>query len=101
MQVSRLTTDHTVLTVARLTVSKILSHVAGYTLLMESNLNVQENLLSPGIVVSITKAIVRKRLSLVSNAVNSPKNLSDLDFSNKIVIHEYPVGPDRLKLRTN
>ena len=101
MQVSRLTTDHTVLTVARLTVSKILSHVAGYTLLMESNLNVQENLLSPGIVVSITKAIVRKTLSLVSNAVNSPKNLSDLDFSNKIVIHKYPVSPDRLNLRTN
>ena len=78
--------------VARLMVSKMLSHVAGYTLPMESNLNAQENLLSPGIAVSITRAIVRKKLSLVSNAVNSRKNLSDLDFSSIFIILGNPIN---------
>ena len=67
-------------TVVKLTVSKMFRHAAGYTLRMESNLNVHENLLSLDIVVSTTKAIVRKKLSLVSNAVNSPKNLFGLNF---------------------
>ena len=72
-----------------LTVSKMLIHAAGYTLRMESNLNVRENSLSLDIVVSITKAIVHKKLFLEFNAVNSPKNLSDLDFQNKLIILKF------------
>ena len=67
-------------TVVKLTASKMFRRAAGFTLRMESNLSVHENLLSLDIVVSTTKAIVRKKLSLVSNVVNSPKNLFGLNF---------------------
>ena len=67
-------------TVVKLTASKMFRRAAGFTLRMESNLSVRENSLSLDIVVSTTKAIVHKKLSLEFNAVNSPKNLFDLDF---------------------
>ena len=76
-------------TVVRLTASKMLRRAAGFTLRMESNLSVRENSLSLDIVVSTTKAIVHKKLSLEFNAVNSPKNLCDLDFQNKLIILKF------------
>ena len=72
-------------TVVKLTASKMFRRAAGFTLRMESNLSVRENSLSLDIVVSTTKAIVHKKLSLEFNAVNSPKNLSDLNFQNKLI----------------
>ena len=56
---------------------------------MELNRNVRENMLLLAFVVSTIKATVLRKPSLEFNAVNSPKNLSDLDFQNKLIILKF------------